>query len=135
MDNNKKYDDIINLPHHVSKKHPKMSIEARSAQFAPFSALTGYDEEVKETGRLTNQRKDINEELKAILDSKLQLLVKQIDLKPKVSITYFLPDNKKEGGIYVTVKDNVRKIDEYMELIICDNGTSIPISEIIDIEF
>lgn len=135
MNNNKKYDDIINLPHHVSKKHPKMSIEARSAQFAPFSALTGYDEEVKETGRLTNQRKDINEELKAILDSKLQLLVKQIDLKPKVSITYFLPDNKKEGGIYVTVKDNVRKIDEYMELIICDNGTSIPISEIIDIEF
>lgn len=135
MNNNEKYDDIINLPHHVSKKHPQMSLEARSAQFAPFAALTGYDEEVKETGRLTNKRKDIDEELKVILDSKLQLLLKQIDLRPIVSITYFLPDDKKDGGIYTTVTDNVRKIDEYMQLIICDNGTKIPISEIIDIQF
>ena len=134
MNNNEKYDDIINLPHYVSKKHPQMSLEARSAQFAPFAALTGYDEEVKETGRFTNKRKDIDEELKAILDNKLQLLLKQIELKPKVSITYFLPDNKKDGGKYITVTDNIIKIDEYMQLIICDNGTKIPISEIIDIQ-
>ena len=92
---NKNYDDIINLPHYVSKKRPQMSIEARSAQFAPFAALTGYDEQVKETARLTNERRDIDESLKIILDEKLQIIEEKILSKPLVTFTYFVPDSKK----------------------------------------
>ena len=87
MEYNHKYDDIINMPHHVSKKHPQMSLYARSAQFAPFAALTGYEEAVKETARETEDELDIDDELKAILDDKLQLIIEQKDNKPEVSIT------------------------------------------------
>ena len=128
-----KYDDIINLPHHVSKKHPRMSLEARSAQFAPFAALTGYDEIIRETARLTNQRIEINEELKAILDEKLQILREQIHTKPNVTITYFVPDLKKDGGRYVTVTGNVIKIDNYKQKIILEKNIQVPIPEIIEI--
>lgn len=131
--NEKKYDDIINLPHHVSKKHPQMSLELRAAQFAPFAALTGFEDEVKETARLTNERKEINEELKTILDSKLQIIKKKILQKPKINITYFIHDVRKCGGKYVTVTGNVKRIDEYNQIIILDDKTEIPISEIIDI--
>lgn len=128
-----KYDDIINLPHHESKKHPRMSLEARSAQFAPFAALTGYDEAIKETARRTDKRIEINEELKRILNEKLQLIKKEIYRKPKIIVTYFVPDLKKEGGKYVTVTGNVIKIDEYKKKMILENNIEIPISEIIDI--
>ena len=131
--NSGKYDDIIDLPHHVSKKHPRMSLEARSAQFAPFSALTGYDEVIRETARLTNEKIDINEELKAILDKKLSLIKKQIKNKPNITVTYFLPDSKKDGGKYVSVTGKVLKIDEYSKKIILENKNPIPISEIIEI--
>ena len=131
--NDKKYDDIINLPHHVSKKHPQMSLEMRAAQFAPFAALTGFEDEVKETARLTNERKEINEELKEILDSKLQIIKQKISQKPKVTITYFLPDAKKDGGKYVTVTGNVKRIEEYKQVIILHDQTEIPIYEIMDI--
>ena len=90
MEYNHKYDDIINMPHHVSKKHPQMSLYARSAQFAPFAALTGYEEAVKETARETENELDIDDELKEILDDKLQLIIEQKDNKPEVSITYFV---------------------------------------------
>lgn len=89
------YDDIINLPHHVSKKHPHMSIEARSAQFAPFAALVGYGDVVKETERVTYDKVEIDEELMFILDSKLQILKEKISSKPLVEIRYFVPDLKK----------------------------------------
>lgn len=89
------YDDIINLPHHVSKKHPHMSIEARSAQFAPFAALVGYGDVVKETERVTYDKVEIDEELMFILDSKLQILKEKIPSKPLVEIRYFVPDLKK----------------------------------------
>lgn len=131
--NNGKYDDIINLPHHVSKKHPQMSLEARSAQFAPFAALTGHNDAIKETGRLTNTRKEIDEEMKTILDGKLQIIKEQISTKPEITCTYFIPDLKKDGGTYVTVTGNVKKIDEYKQLIVLENKTEIPISEVIDI--
>lgn len=131
--NNEKYEDIINLPHHVSKKHPRMSLEARSAQFAPFAALNGYDELIKETARETNQRIEINEELKSILDEKLLLLKEQIHNKPNITITYFVPDSKKDGGKYVEVTGNIIKIDEYKQKIILENKIEISISEIIDI--
>ena len=86
----KNYDDIINLPHYVSKKHPQMSIEARSAQFAPFSALTGYDDAIKETARLTDKRIDIDDSLKSVLNNKLQYILENIKLNPEIIFTYFI---------------------------------------------
>lgn len=133
LKNNENYDDIINLPHHVSKKHPRMSLEARSAQFAPFAALTGYDEVIRETARLTNQRIEISEELKAILNEKLLLIKEQIHNKPNITVTYFVPDSKKDGGKYISVKGKVLKIDEYKQNIIFENKIKIPISDIIEI--
>lgn len=128
-----KYKDIINLPHHVSKKYPQMSLEARSAQFAPFAALTGYEEVVKETARLTEDRIELDEELKTILDQKIYLLKKQIKDNPEVAITYFVPDDKKEGGKYKTVTGKVKKIDNFNKSIILTSGEKIEIKEIIDI--
>ena len=131
--NNSKYDDIINLPHHVSNKHKPMSIEMRAAQFAPFAALTGYDDAINETARQTNERIEINEELKKILDIKLQKIYKQILKKPTVTFTYFVPDLKKEGGEYVKVTGRVKKIDEYRQVIVLENKIEIPIVEIVEI--
>ena len=127
------YEDIINLPHHTSKKHPRMSLEARSAQFAPFAALTGYDEILIETARLTNEKIEIDETMKVIIDSKLQLIKEHIKEMPLVTFMYFVPDLKKEGGKYVTLTGNVRKIDEYRNVVVLEDKTEIPINDIIDI--
>lgn len=129
MDN---YSDIINLSRPVSKR-PRMSLEQRSAQFAPFAALTGYEGQVKETARLTNKKIEINEELKEILNQKIQLIQKKIKEQPQIEITYFIPDSKKEGGKYETVTNSVKKIDTYKGEIILIDGTTIAIDEIIDI--
>ena len=129
-----KYDDIINLPHHVSKTRPRMSLEQRSAQFAPFSALTGYEDEIAETGRLVDGRIDLDEEMKQILDRKLQKITDNIKEQPKATITYFVPYNKKDGGKYVTVTGKIKKIDKYKNVIILVDGTEIPINDVVDIE-
>ena len=133
MKYDRQYDDIINLPHHISKKHPQMSLYARSAQFAPFAALTGYEEAVKETARETNERIDIEDELKSILDGKLQIILEQIKNHPEISISYFIADSKKNGGEYVTVTGLVKKVDLYNQYIYLIDYTEIPINEIIDI--
>lgn len=129
----KNYDDIINLEHHVSQKHPQMSLDARAAQFAPFAALTGFDEQLKEAERLTNERKFINEDLREKLDNKLQIIQKQISVKPTITVTYFVYDLRKQGGSYRTVIGKVKKIDKYKNVVILENKTEIPIEEIIDI--
>lgn len=129
----KNYDDIINLEHHVSQKHPQMSLDARAAQFAPFAALTGFDEQLKEAERLTNERKFINEDLREKLDNKLQIIQKQISVKPTITVTYFVHDLRKQGGSYRTVIGKVKKIDKYKNVVILENKTEIPIAEIIDI--
>ncbi len=131
---NDNYEDIINLPHHTSKKYPRMSLEARSAQFAPFAALTGYDEVLIETARLTNERIEIDETIKVIIDSKLQIIKEHIKEIPLITFMYFVPDSKKDGGKYVTVTGNIKKIDEYRNVLILENKTEIPIKEIIDIK-
>lgn len=130
-----KYDDIINLPHHVSKKHPQMSLYQRAAQFAPFAALTGYEDAIYETSRITEEKIELDEEVKMIINEKLNKIKTNIQNTPKVSFTYFIPDLTKEGGKYVTVTDNVIKIDEYKKIILLENRIEIPISEIIDVEF
>lgn len=127
------YDDIINLPNHKSKKHPPMSLYARSAQFAPFAALTGYEDAVKETARETNSRIEIDEELKIIIDGKLQLLQENINKREEISFTYFVLDLKKEGGEYITTIGIVKKIDFANQLIILADKKEIPINELIDI--
>lgn len=129
-----KYDDIINLPHHVSTKHPRMSNLNRAAQFAPFAALSGHDAAVKETARLTNERLELDEYMKDILSNKLQLIADQLTEQPEVVITYFQPDQKKDGGAYVTAAGTVKKIDSYNRIVIMTDGTEIPIEEIINIE-
>lgn len=129
-----KYNDIINLPHHVSKKYPQMSLESRSAQFAPFAALVGYEDAIKETVRLTFERKDFDEEYQSILDRKLQIVKENIILKPKLKITYFENDTKKDGGSYITVLENIEKFNEYREVIILKNNQEIPIKDIVDID-
>ena len=127
------YDDIINHPHYKSKKHPPMSLYARSAQFAPFAALTGYEDAVRETARETGERIDIDEEMKTILDSKIQLLTEKIKQKPEVTFTYFIPDLRKDGGDYVSVSGIIKKIDMFEQKIILLDKTEIPINDVIDI--
>lgn len=130
MDN---YSDIINLSRPVSKR-PRMSLEQRSAQFAPFAALTGYEGQVKETARLTNKKIEINEELKEILSKKIQLIQEKIKEQPQIEITYFIPDLKKEGGRYETICNAIQKIDMYTNEIVMLDGTRIDIDDIIDIQ-
>lgn len=128
------YDDIINLPHHVSKTRPQMSEIERAAQFSPFAALTGYDAAIQETGRLTDERIDFGEETKVMLDMKQQYLNDIIADQPEITITYFVPDEKKAGGAYVTVTGNLKRIDEYERHLLLTSGEKIPMDEIADIE-
>lgn len=128
------FDDIINLPHHVSATRPQMSMLDRAAQFSPFAALTGYDDAIKETGRLTDEKIEMDEDRKAALDMKQAYLIEMIDEQPEISITYFLPDTKKSGGAYVTVTGNLKRFDEYERLLILTDGKKIPMDDIADIE-
>jgi len=126
-----KYEDIINLPHHVSKTRKPMSLYNRAAQFAPFAALTGYDDAIKETSRITEQRIELSEELKNMLNQKIKLISENIKLQPKVSITYFVPDNKKSGGVYKTISGNVRRIDEIEKYLLFTNKLKVYFYDII----
>lgn len=128
-----RYDDMVNLPHHVSAFHPQMPVSERAAQFSPFAALTGYDDAVRETGRLTDTKIELEEDAKEILDEKLRMMQERIEEHPMAEITYFQPDDKKEGGFYVTVSGNIKKIDGYKKSVIMQNGMEICIEDISDI--
>lgn len=129
------YDDIIQLPHHVSRSHPQMSIHDRAAQFAPFAALTAHGAAVRETARLTDQKIELDENCKAVLDQQIQLIQEQLiaGTHPDADITYFIKDSCKEGGAYVTVSGSIRKIDAYRHRIIMKDGTQIPSGDIAEI--
>lgn len=129
-----RYDDIINLPHHVSTKHPHMAPIDRAAQFSPFAALTGHDEAIKETARLTDERMELDENRKELLDVRLQLLREHLGEKPTVTFTFFEPDERKSGGAYVTVTGSVKKIEEYENKIILEEGAAIFIDDIYAVE-
>ena len=128
-----KYDDIINLPRHVSKKHPAMSLYARSCQFAPFAALTGYEDAIKETARETNERIEIDDELRNILDTKLQIITENLNKNLEITFTYFIQDEKKTGGEYITITGIVKKINNYNGCIYLIDNTEIQINDIIEI--
>lgn len=128
------YNDIINLPHHVSSKRPQMPMIDRAAQFSPFAALTGYDDAISETGRLTDEKIDLSEEEKEVLDRKQQFLLEKIDERPALTVTYFVPDAKKSGGAYVTKSGNLKKIDAIERWMQLTDGTRIPLDDVADIE-
>ena len=128
-----KYDAIIELPHHVSQKRPQMSMHDRAAQFSPFAALTGYDEAVRETARFTNSQIELSEEELQALNMKYNALIEQLDKQPEVKFLYFVPDEKKTGGSYVTVTGIVRKVDKFKRVIILQSGETIQMDNVIDI--
>ncbi len=130
----RKYDDIIHLPHHVSKTRPQMAVSDRAAQFSPFAALTGHDAAIKETARLTEKRVELDEYIKEAINRKLQIIVDRIKEHPEIVVTYFKPDEKKDGGAYVTAAGMAKKIDQYQRVVIMNDDTEIPIDEIISID-
>ena len=129
-----KYDDIINLPHPTSQKRPRMSVQDRAAQFSPFAALTGYDAAIRETARLTEERIELNEYEQAVLDQRIILLQEHLKDLPEVTITYFQPDERKEGGKYRSLTGAVKKIDPYEKQLVLADKSKIPIESILNLE-
>lgn len=134
MANKFPYEDIINLPHHISKKYPQPTMSDRAARFAPFAAIVGYEEMVLEEARTTEEYKELDEQALVILDEKLQMLQEFLDEEPFASITYFEPDKKKSGGAYLVESGCVSSIDEYEKAIIFTHGKKIKIEYIYNIE-
>ena len=128
------YEDIVNLPPHISKKHPQPSMMDRAARFAPFAAITGYEEMVLEEARVTEERVDLDEGALSLLNEKLNMIREFLDEEPEVTITYFEPDKKKSGGAYVSIAGVVKRIDEYEHLVILTDGKKILIEDIYAIE-
>jgi len=124
------YEDIVNLPPHISKKHPQPSMMDRAARFAPFAAITGYEEMVLEEARVTEERIDLDEGSLSLLNEKLNMIQEFLDEEPEVTITYFEPDKKKSGGAYVNITGIVKRIDEYEHFVIMTDGKKIRIEDI-----
>ena len=131
---NEKYDEIMSLPHQVSKTRPQMPMSDRAAQFSPFAALTGYDAAVKETGRLTDEKIELDEESLTALNVRYQMLMDVLAEGPEVRITYFKPDEKKAGGAHMTITGAVRKIDDFEQMITMRDGTRIPMGDVLSLE-
>ena len=110
-----------------------MSMIDRAAQFSPFAALTGYDAAIREAGRLTENPIDLGMDAEAILNEKIRLLAQNLEKRPQISVTYFVPDTRKSGGSYVTVTGAVRKIDPYEETLLMEDGTAVRFRRIYDI--
>ena len=128
------YDDIINLPHHVSTWHPQMRMMNRAAQFAPFAALTGHSAAIEETARLTDSQQELADEDSEILNQIMAYLRETINEHPTISITYFEPDKKKAGGAYKSTEGQLQNIDDYNQTIVLKNGEAIPLNSILDIQ-
>ena len=125
-------DDIIHLPHHVSKRHPQMPLYNRAAQFAPFAVLSGHDAAVGETARQTYEQHDLSQSERDRLDRKMSRLL-QSEERPEVGITYFLPDKRKSGGQYRTVTGTIKKVDEIEGRLLLTDGTVIPLDSVSDL--
>ena len=128
------YEDIVNLPHHVSSTRPQMSRADRAAQFSSFAALTGHDAAVRETARRVASRIETAEDKRQELDLKQQLLAQVLPSQPEVTVTYFVPDTKKIGGAYVTTTGRLKRIDSRRRILLLDNGTEIPVDDVLELE-
>ena len=129
-----KYADIINLSYHGSKRNKRMSGIDRAAQFSPFAALTGHSEAVKETERLTEDFVELDENVKAVLDERIDILKQALYLKPEVKIVYYLPDQRKDSGSYEEIRGVVKKLSEFKHLIMMEDGTEIPFDYVSEID-
>jgi len=127
------YDDIIQLPHHVSATRPPMPRQDRAAQFSPFAALTGYAAATREAARRTEEKPLLDTGAQAELNRKLQLLAATVARRPELRCTYFQPDDRKEGGAVVTVCDTVVKVDPYAQQLFLGSGAVIPFAELLDL--
>jgi len=135
MGEKKSYEDIINLPHHVSATRSQMSLHDRAAQFSPFAALTGHEAAIEETARLTEQRPELEEDAKEKLDRVLSELVRCIEERPIIHITFFKPDERKDGGTYLSSTGHVYKLNINKRLIVMEDGTEINFDDILNIQF
>ena len=129
------YDDIIHLPHHISQNHPQMPLRERAAQFAPFAALTGYESAVGETARLTSERRELDPQEAEELNRRLTELAARLPDHPEVTIEYFVPDERKSGGAYVTVTGRVRHISVPEKVLVMEDGSVIPLEDIDSVVF
>ena len=128
------YEDIVNIPPHISKKHPQPTMMDRAARFAPFAAITGYEEMVLEEARVTEERIELDEGALSLLNEKLNMIQEFLDEEPEIKITYFEPDKKKTGGAYIDIIGTVKRIDEYECLVIMTDGKKIRIEDIYSLE-
>lgn len=133
MENNNKYDDIINLPHHISSDRPRMSMHDRAAQFSPFAALTGYGDAVEETARFTDTKLELDDDVKYVLNEKLMLIKEHLPDCPTIQIIYFKADKNKAGGEYISKIGSVKKIDEYGAAVVMTDKITISIDDIVEI--
>ena len=127
------YEDIIHLEHPTSKKHPRMPMMKRAAQFLPFAALTGHDRAILESSRITEEKIELSEQKIALLNEKIQLLFLHLSEHPLVSITYFKNDAVKAGGEYSTLLTRIHKIDEINQNLVTENGEILPMNDLLDI--
>lgn len=130
-----RYEDIINLPHHRSSKRAHMSLHDRAAQFAPFAALTGHEEAIEETARLTDEEVILDENTIEKINQKLYDIVQHLPEKRNVVITYFRPDTLKQGGAYLTDVGSVNKVDEKAKKVFMDSGMAIDMEQIVEVEY
>lgn len=128
------YEDIVNLPSHISKKYPQPTMLERAARFAPFAAITGYEEMVLEEARETEDRIDLDEGTLADLNRRLNMIQESLEEEPQIKIMYFEPDKRKSGGAYVTITGIVKRIDEYERHMLMADGKKIPIDQIYGLE-
>ena len=129
-----RYSDLLDLPHPTSPRHPRMPILDRAAQFAPFSALTGYDDAIEETARLTDSMLEMTEDRREQLDRQYQILLVSVERHPQVEVTYFLPDTRKDGGAYRTVRGRLLRIDEVERIMQLENGQRIPLDAVCNLD-
>ena len=129
-----KYDDIVNLPYKKSTSRKHMSISDRAAQFAPFAALTGHDDAIKETARITKEKILVDDDKKAELNYKIRIIKENLEGQHEVEITYFVPDEKKLGGEYFSVTGIVKKISSLEKCIVLCDGKIIKMNEITEIK-
>ena len=128
------YDDNINLPHPTSRRHPRMPIRYRAAIFSPFAALSGHGAAIAETARLTERRMELDEDTRAELDRRQAILLEHMDEQPEVTVTWFHPDEKKDGGAYLTTTGRLKKFRELERILLLTDGTEIPLQDVVALE-
>ena len=129
-----KYDDMLHLPHPTSVRHPRIPISERAAIFSPFAALTGHAGAIAETARLTDQKMELDEDTKAELDRRQAVLMEHLAEQPEITVTWFQPDERKDGGAYLTATSRLKKFRELERILVLADGTEIPMEDVVALE-